>query len=249
MEESVETAVKNAVDSLRIYGDPLSPADKVMVMQGWNKVLAFKTAFSEALWIYWRILVASKTGSSGAAEHAVRCVELNQDPLALCMMDRCSEAEDMLIGLIDGAIRSMCPAHQTVQREAYRATEDNVHLKRTRGDSLSLECETSDDYLKLFARCGVLPDHWVHFCEAFVWALQTHTPYAQDDDKSELERGKDSAFIRAIAQLDALPAIKAYRNLKNLGGDPLYQLAVSLFWSKVTPDDRLVFGEGFLVLY
>jgi nitric oxide synthase oxygenase domain/subunit/hemoglobin-like flavoprotein len=244
-EVPVKTAIKNAIDSLRIYKDPLSPADKVMVMQGWNKVLAFKTAFSEALWIYWRILVASKTGSSGAADNAVRCVELNKDPLVLCMMDRSSEAEDMLMGLLDGAFRSMCPAHQTVQREAYRAIQDDVHLKRSRGDAISLECETPEDYLKLFARCGVLPDHWVHFCEAFVWAVQTHTPYAQDDDKSDLERGGDSACIRAVAQLVALPAIKAYMNLKSLGENPLYQVAAPLFWSKLTPDDRFSFGEGF----
>jgi hypothetical protein len=37
-EVPVKTAIKNAIDSLRIYKDPLSPADKVMVMQGWNKV-------------------------------------------------------------------------------------------------------------------------------------------------------------------------------------------------------------------
>jgi hypothetical protein len=145
-EVSVKTAIKNAIDSLCIYEDPLSPADKVMVMQGWNKVLAFKTAFSEALWVYLRILVASKTGLAGAAENAVRCVELNKDPLLLCMMDRSSEAEDMLMGLLDGAFRSMCPAHQTVQREAYRAIVGDVHLKRSRGDAISLQCETPQDY-------------------------------------------------------------------------------------------------------
>jgi nitric oxide synthase oxygenase domain/subunit/hemoglobin-like flavoprotein len=216
-----------------------------MVMQGWNKVLAFKTAFSEALWLYWRILVASKTDSKDAAEEAVQLVERHEDPLFQCMMERSSEAEDVLIGLVDGAIRGMCPASQTVQREAYRAIQDDVHLKRGRGDVLTLECETSEDYLKLFARCGVLPDHWVHFCGAFVWAVQTHTPYAREDDKVELERGTDSAFMRAIAQQVALPAINAYKDLKSLAENPLYKVAVPHFWSKLNQDDRMVFGEGF----
>ena len=51
MEES-----KAAMKELQQYQDiPLTKQDKVMAMQGWNKALAFTTAFSEALLIYWRI--------------------------------------------------------------------------------------------------------------------------------------------------------------------------------------------------
>ena len=236
--------IKNAIDSLHMYDAPLTDPDKVMVMQGWNKVLAFKTAFSESLWIYWRILVATDTPID-TTKLAVRLVERNEDPLALCMLDRGSEMEGLLMGLIDGSIRTLCPMQQIVQRDAYRSIQDDLYLQRSKDDSLSLECETVDDYLKLFARCGVQPQHWVLFCEAFIWCLQTHTPYAKDDDKMDIERGADSAMARAIVQLVALPAIKAYKGMIDIAENPLYKEAVPRLWARVTPDDRLDFGERF----
>jgi nitric oxide synthase oxygenase domain/subunit/sulfite reductase alpha subunit-like flavoprotein/hemoglobin-like flavoprotein len=240
----VKDAIKNAIDSLYVYEAPLTNPDKVMAMQGWNKVLAFKTAFSESLWIYWRILVATDT-TLDTAKQAVQCVERNEDPLAQCMLDRGTEAEDLLMGLIDGAIRTLCPMHQIVQRESYRPIQEDLHLQRSKDDILMLECETVDDYLKLFARCGVEPNHWVLFCEAFIWCLQTHTPYAKDDDKEDIERGLDGAMARAIAQLVALPAIKAYKEMTDIAENPLYKEAVPRLWARLTPDDRLDFGERF----
>ena len=235
--------ITNAIDSLHMYDAPLTNFDKVMVMQGWSKVLAFKTAFSESLWIYWRILVATDT-TLDTANQAVQCVERNKDPLAKCMLDRGTEAEGLLMGLIDGALRTLCPMQQIVQRESYRPIQDDLHLQRSKDDSLTLACETID-YLKLFARCGVQPEHWVLFCEAFIWCLQTHTPYAKDDDKEDIERGPDSAMARAIAQLIALPAIKAYKRMIDIGESPLYKEAIPGLWPRLNVDDRMDFGERF----
>ena len=237
-------AIKNAIEGLYIYDAPLTNPEKVMVMQGWNKVLAFKTAFSESLWIYWRILVATDT-TLDTAKQAMQRVERNEDPLAECMLDRGTEAEELIMGLIDGALRTLCPMQQIVQRESYRPIQDDLRLQRLKDDSLTLECETVDDYLKLFARCGVQPNHWVLFCEAFIWCLQTHTPYAKDDDKEDIERGADSAMSRAIAQLVALPAIRAYKGMIDIAENPLYKEAVPRLWARLTPDDRLYFGERF----
>lgn len=237
-------AVKAAVESLHIYDLPLTNPDKVMVMQGWNKVLAFKTAFSESLWLYWRILVATDT-TLDTAKQAVQRVERNEDPLAECMLDRATECQDLLMGLIDGAFRTLCPMNQVVQRESYRPIQEDVHIQRVKEDSLTLECESVDDYLRLFARCGVQPEHWVLFCEAFIWCLQTHTPYAKDDDKEDIERGADGSMARAIAQLVALPAIKSFKSMIDLAEIPLYKEAVPRLWARLTPDDRMDFGERF----
>jgi nitric oxide synthase oxygenase domain/subunit/sulfite reductase alpha subunit-like flavoprotein/hemoglobin-like flavoprotein len=237
-------AIKLAVESLHVYDAPLTSADKVMVMQGWNKVLAFKSAFSEALWLYWRILVATDTGLD-TAKQAVQRVERNEDPLADCMLDRGTETEDLIMGMIDGALRSLCPMLQVVGRESYRPIQEEVQLERTREDSLTLECVTAEDYMRLFARCGIQPEHWVIFCEAFIWTLQTHTPYAKDDDKEDIERGADSAFVRAISQLVAVPAIKAYRNMRELAENHIYKVAIPRLWMNQTADERMDFGERF----
>ena len=91
-------------------------------------------------------------------------LETNQDPLGIAMGARTADAEELIVGLLDGAIRAMCPHTQRVAREAYRPVQDDVHLDRSRTASLHLECETVSDYLKLFARCGVQPEAWTLFC-------------------------------------------------------------------------------------
>jgi nitric oxide synthase oxygenase domain/subunit/hemoglobin-like flavoprotein len=239
-DEDFQTQVKDAIQELRIYDAPLTDSDKVMVMQGWNKVLAFKTAFSEALWIHWRLLVASDVSNT-----PMGMVERNEDPLAVCMMERIPETEELIMGLVDGALRSLCPKAQTVQREAYRPVQDDAHIQRLRGEELTLECECVQDYLKLFSRCGVLPGYWVHFCSAFTWALKTHTPYAKDDDHEEFDCGVDSAYARGIAQTVAKPAVMAYKELKSIAEQDLYRVGVKRVWDRLSKDDRILFGQEF----
>ena len=230
---------EEAVSALRVYQTPLTNADKALVMQGYNKCLAFRTAFSEALLIYWRLLCCNDH------EHAMQKVEGNEDPIYLCLKDRMADAEELLMGLVDSAVRSLCPADQIVQREAYRAIEDEVTLQRARGEELKLECETIDDYLRLFARCGIQPHMWVKFVNAFIWTHRTHTPYAQDDDFDDLDRGTESAVARVVAQQVALPAVNEYRNLKSLADRPVYAHALKDTWARLDADDRMSFGENF----
>jgi nitric oxide synthase oxygenase domain/subunit/hemoglobin-like flavoprotein len=182
-------------------------------------------------------------GEEGAK--AMDLVESNQDPLAICITERVPETEELIIGLIDGAIRGLCPKDQIVQREAYRPVQDDGHIKKLRGEELTLECEKVEDYLKLFARLGVLPEYWIHFCESFIWALKTHTPYAQDDDQEDLERGEESAYARAIAQTVARPAIHAYSELKSLAVKLVYKVGLVRMWEKLGNDDSMMFGQEF----
>ena len=183
-----EAMVENAMKELqRFQAKPLSKADKVLVMQGWNKCLAFKTAFSEALIIYWRLLCCDAGGSEESSGNvggddttkqtasAMKLVENNKDPLANCLRDRLVDAEELLMGLLDGAIRSLCPATQIVQREAYRPMEDRVTLARAKND-FTLECGCLKDYIELFTRLGVTPQYWIHFVHAVCWTMKTHAP-------------------------------------------------------------------------
>lgn len=242
-DETDQARIDEAMEDLRDFDAPLSTADKVLVMQGWNKVLAFSTAFSEALLVQWRILIAAAMDSSTDPMHSV---ETHQDPLALALGDRMYDVEELTMGLLDGAIRSLCPHTQVVARESYRPIADDTHLTRAKEGNLSLECETVSDYLDLFSRCGVQPQCWVLFCHAFAWAVETHTPYAQDDDIDDLQQGPaESAFFRAVAQTVAKPAVKAYSDLKALGDNELYSNIVPQVWQRLGADDRITFGQTF----
>ena len=224
---------------------PMRPSDVVMVMQGWNKVLAFKTAFSEALLLKWRYLVHLDANSKKRSNcwKAMGKVERNQDILAAALGPRLDDAEELIMGLLDGVFRSFCPHSQKVQREAYRATQDDVTLQRKEGE-MTLECECTDDYIHLFARCGIEPHYWINFCEAFMWCMESHVPYAQDDDAEDLEKGFESAYGKVI-RIVAIRAIDGYVALRSKLEKDIFQTGVTRFWARLDHTTKLGFGETF----
>jgi sulfite reductase alpha subunit-like flavoprotein/nitric oxide synthase oxygenase domain/subunit/hemoglobin-like flavoprotein len=228
------------------YGTaPLGPTEIVLAMQGWNKVLAFRTAFSEALVLKWRHLVHPDAYSSNPKQvlRAMGQVERNEDPLAICLGPRLLDLEDLLVGLLDGVFRSFCPKEQRVAREAYRPIQHDVTLDRKEGE-MTLECETLDEYTRLFARCGVKPHYWICFCHAFLWCMKTHVPYAQEDDEDDLEKGPDSAYAKAVRDV-AILAIDGYVGLKSLLEKSIFKTGVPRFWARMDMSTRLGFGEHF----
>lgn len=124
--------------------------DAVLLMESWNKVLAFRSKFGEALVGRWRILVAAtdisnryeerqtdfeqqfwvqnifETENNGVSStrklenEALRLVENNLDSLALHFGQRVADIGLILVSMLDMAVRSLCPHAQHVQREAYR---------------------------------------------------------------------------------------------------------------------------------
>lgn len=204
-------------------------------MQLWNKVLAFQSSFTEALVLEWRLLVERDREPYGVSKyHAFEMVETNKDLLAGLLQDRLCDVEALVCGLIDGAIRSMCPRTQQVGREAYRPIADTVHLARANEHlSLHFECESVHDYLVTFARCGVPPDAWVHFLRAIEWTLKTHVPYAREDDKDDIANGPHSSVLRALGQLVSIPAINAWKEISALVDSPLVRVALPRFWKRV----------------
>jgi hypothetical protein len=242
---------KSCVDDARAvlameYGTaPMSQRDKVMVMQGWNKVLAFRTSFSEALLLKWRHSCSPESYSTKESKswRAMAKVERNEDILARCLGPRLQDAEELIIGFLDGVFRSFCPRDQRVAREAYRPVADDVCLIRKEGE-MTLECESIEDYTRLFARCGVEPHYWVFFCEAFLWAMKTHVPYAQEDDHEDLEKGRESAYSKAI-RIVALKAIDGYIGLRQQLEKDIFRIGVKRFWDRLDSSTRLGFGEVF----
>jgi hemoglobin-like flavoprotein len=244
-----EEAAAKILGQLRVFqAKPLSAADKVIVMQGWNKCLAFKTAFSESLLIYWRLLCHGdqdeNNGQSQMDLDAMVAVEKNKDPLYKCFGTRLADAEELLMGVLDGAIRSLCPREQVVQREAYRAMMDDSILQRHNND-FSLECETLQDHFDLFARLGIEPKFWSLFVEAVMWAMKTHAPYAQADDFDDLELAPaESAWGRVLALTVSIPAIETKKALSTLYKAPVVG-HLQTIWGRLGSTDQADFGEAF----
>lgn len=229
------------------YGTaPMRANEIVMNMQGWNKVLAFREAFSEGLVLKWRHLVQLGTYSKKSKKSwvAIGQVERNEDVLTICMGARMQDLEDLVIGLLDGVFRSFCPKEQHVLREAYRPIHHDNHMSRKDGD-MKLECEDVDDYIRLFARCGVEPRYWILFCEAFLWCMRTHVPYAKDDDVEDLEKGRDGAYSKAVRNV-AVNAIDGYAAMRSQLEKDVFSIGVTRFWARQWDNQtRLSFGEQF----
>lgn len=223
---------------------PLSNADKVIVMQGWNKVLAFKSMFLEALVLQWRLLCAKarQPQSSHSAYFPFRMVESSQDMLAVLAQKR--DLEAIVFGLLDGAIRRLCPHTQLVAREAYRPVADEIRLLHACDPNAILheDCESVEDYMQLLARLGVPPSAWVHFVGALAWAWDTHVPYAKEEDKEDLELGAESAVLRAVTQMVAVPAMQAWKELRDFGSSHS-STAMRTFWRRLEQGDRAAIGE------
>lgn len=125
---------------LATYGTAdLTDVDKVVLMDGWNKILGWETMWKEACWFRWRILVAReelrnptkdrdqyadsdtpRLSLAEAARQARLQLEANEDPIGKFLGTRKWDGKNMLLSLFDEQIRSLCPHTQTVQREAYR---------------------------------------------------------------------------------------------------------------------------------
>jgi len=209
--------------------------DAVLLSQSWNKVLAFRSMFAEALVGRWRMLTAVEeiqkndtrkqshfadentddtipvTFPSHIEVQALRMVENNLDPLAKSFGTRIVDLEILIVGVLDAAVRGLCP-HQVIQREAYRPQNGSADSdpRISRVFFHEDECVTFEDFCTLFARYGVQPQCWMLFCEAFLWNMKRHVPYSIDDEKDDLhEATSKSAHGRFIAGMVVLPMIEA----------------------------------------
>eukprot|EP00542_Grammatophora_oceanica_P017118 CAMPEP_0194054460 /NCGR_PEP_ID=MMETSP0009_2-20130614/53462_1 /TAXON_ID=210454 /ORGANISM="Grammatophora oceanica, Strain CCMP 410" /LENGTH=193 /DNA_ID=CAMNT_0038702949 /DNA_START=8 /DNA_END=586 /DNA_ORIENTATION=- len=155
-------------------------------------------------------------------------VEHGKDILTERLGSRSDHGRALLMGLLDCVVRSLCPHTQQVQREAYRPINDDLKYESlTSADSMmrrmGLTLGSSEEYFRLFARCGVEPKHWVQFCEAFLWAMETHSPYANETDKDDFAKPKsERAFSNFVATHVAKQGIETLCKLRSDLRQPLY---------------------------
>jgi hemoglobin-like flavoprotein len=258
VEESTgfEEEAQDALSRLqKTYGTAeLEKSDVAFLMDGWNKILGWETMWKEACWFRWRILAAreellrkpAKDGSPAmsraeAARRARHLVEENKDPIARVFGTRAHDGKNLIFALFDEQVRSLCPHKQTVQREAYRPVSDD----RGAAFGLTLECNTSKEIFRLFSTLGVHPNHYLTLCEAFLFAMESHSPYAKEDDEEDLEMARDkSAYARFVAQHVAKPGIKDTMAVRETFATPLYVISLPGFWNWVKSENDS-FGESF----
>lgn len=247
-------------------------SDAVLVMEGWNKVLAFQTEFSEAIFGRWRILVAleelleqqknavaTENGESSSKNknpparaaavsvetlHMKACdqVEQGSDPLAKRLGTRVLHGRQLIVSTLDACVRSLCPHTQTVQREAYKPVSEVLQLSPSGFWGMkrfSPQEGTTEEYFRIFARCGVLPSHWVAFCKAFLWACQTHSPYAEEADLEDLEKTPlESANALFVATTVAKEAIVEIKKLHEYFKTPVFAVCIPRFWSRASSSEE-----------
>jgi hemoglobin-like flavoprotein len=172
--------------------------------------------------------------------HHVACdqVEQGTDPIAKALGARLVHGRPLLIAMLDSCVRTLCPHTQTVQREAYRPFGDVLKgassgfwgMKR-----LTVDKGTPEEYFRIFARCGILPSHWVTFCKAFLWSCKTHSPYAEESDLEDLERSPmesvNAAFVSSVV---AKPAILSIKALADGFQTPVYQVCLPRWWNRIS---------------
>jgi len=244
---SYESEASKAMEDLNAkYGNnELERSDKVLLMDGWNKILGWETMWKEALWFRWRILVARESlGDQNKAQAAVEAreqVENNEDPLAVVFGERRNDAKNLLLALFDDQVRSLCPHLQVVQREAYRPVVD----ERGAAFGVTLECKDAKEIIRLFSMLGVAPAYYVTLCEAFLWTMESHNPYIGEEDTEDLEKPlKASAYARFVADLVGRFGIKDGIAIREKYAVPIYTEILPDFWAWVKHENE-GFGETF----
>lgn len=125
-------------------------------------------------------------------------------------------------------------------RSAARTAVALSQQHQTDDEILHLECRSAQNYFYLFARCGVPPSAWVHFVAAVAWAWDTTGgPIVSTD----LDKGVDSAILRTLVQIVAVPAMEFWLELSECMGDPT-QAMLPDFWKRFEVSDRAVLGES-----
>ena len=222
--------------------DPLTQSkltnvsEAILVSESWNKVLAFRSMFAEALIGRWRVLVATeevqmrsknldkafwvqnilsatqlRQTESNVRSQVLRMIETNSDPIAKHFGTRTNSLAIFCIGALDAAVQDLCP-HRVMQREAYRPLQGSADPDPSVSGAFfhENECTNFKDFCKHFGRYSVRPRHWLVFCKAFLWAMKGHNPYSLEDEQDDLVSStNDSAHAKFVAGMVALPIIEA----------------------------------------
>jgi hypothetical protein len=219
--------------------------EAILMSESWNKVLAFRSMFSESIVGRWRVLAAadeiqrneeakfksrfwtksvlsSVKSSKNTVENfqyrILRMIESNNDPIAKQFGMRTSDLEILVFSALDAAIRELCPHAQVVQRESYRPVMGSADPDPSFSSIFyhENECTTFEEYCAQLGKYGVLPRHFLALGRAFLWSMKEHNPYSLEDEIDDLDLPtNEGVHARFIAGMFILPIIEVSLRKKN----------------------------------
>ncbi|KNC80485.1 hypothetical protein SARC_07147 [Sphaeroforma arctica JP610] len=160
----------------------LKAQEIVLVKETWNKSLAWISMVQEA-WVQ-RVVVEIGCGDSKVPFG-------NFFPVI----------GDYLIGITDIAVRALDAKTEIIARESYSALHPNP----------SRRYQTFQDYAMFFTGLGWTRETWETITRSFIWALQSHGPYLDVDEREDLalgDRGILGRFFRSQVVSRALSSIQ-----------------------------------------
>ncbi len=107
---------------------------------------------------------------------------------------------DFFYELFDRAIHQLQPETQVIVGEPL------MGVPPEKGDGL----DTIEDYGRLFADVGMLPQHWIAVRNVWMWMLPS-IPYLEDYDREDLQKGTNSALYKFFNSYVILPMAAATR--------------------------------------
>ena len=168
--------------------DPMTPQDRVAMKDVWNKCLG---------WI----------GMTG--EHFVECLFLRCPDLLQMLGAVPSElAYDMLVSVIDMAVRNLDRKTEVVARESYAASP-------LRGD-VEPPFRTLEEGFQQFAQLGMRPRHWKEARALFLLTMSRVNPYLEENDAELLAQGTNSCAYRFWTYHVMKPALLAIKEVDDL---------------------------------
>jgi len=170
--------------------DIMSLPDKCFMKDIWNKTLG---------WI-------DLTGEFIVDGLFMRCPEL----LVILGPAASDLIFDMLIGLIDRAVRKLNPETEVIARESY----SNVPLQSAKPEDFPYT--TLEEGFVQFAHLGVRPIHWQEARSLFVLSMQKANPYLEEADAEVLEMGQDSCAYKFWNAHIMVPACQAILEMDDI---------------------------------
>eukprot|EP01116_Phalansterium_solitarium_P021474 TRINITY_DN6686_c0_g1_i3.p1 TRINITY_DN6686_c0_g1~~TRINITY_DN6686_c0_g1_i3.p1 ORF type:complete len:1576 (-),score=643.68 TRINITY_DN6686_c0_g1_i3:181-4908(-) len=139
-----------------------------------------------------------------------------------------------LFAMTDFAVRQLDPKTEVHGRESWRG----VH------ESSPQPFSTMKGYARHFAELGVNDEHWEALRDAFMFALQTHVPYLEEPDQTDLSKGSSSVMYRFFVAHIYQPCHEGIKNFRHfLTSDAVREAGEHM--NQLLGSDAALFGETF----
>ncbi|KAG5192610.1 nitric oxide synthase [Tribonema minus] len=145
---------------------PLTDVEIVIVKDSYNKMLAWHEIAMEYLAERFFFLYPEMATQFGPAA---------------------DNFQEQMMAALDGCVRTLHRHTEEIGREAYRSVLE--------GAAAAKWTHAGDDFFRIFAELGLQAKHWETLRNLWVQAL-LHSPYQEDYEREDMERGEESAAYR-----------------------------------------------------